>query len=151
MFNLPRNSIGIGDRFGHQGCAQLDALIRQVQHTVAQYDGTLFLVSQGVRSISLEFFASDPPGDLSATGGGIRNAIVNGTIAPVLMFFIFRIGADERVVVRGLDQAVWEAKRRGIRLVIPLVNNWQAREIRTAAEARQGLIEQIPGTVRWVE
>jgi mannan endo-1,4-beta-mannosidase len=24
----------------------------------------------------------------------------------------------------GLDQAVWEAKRRGIRLVIPLVNNW---------------------------
>jgi mannan endo-1,4-beta-mannosidase len=26
--------------------------------------------------------------------------------------------------LRGLDQAVWEAKRRGIRLVIPLVNNW---------------------------
>jgi mannan endo-1,4-beta-mannosidase len=24
----------------------------------------------------------------------------------------------------GLDQAVWEAKRRGIRLIIPLVNNW---------------------------
>ena len=39
----------------------------------------LFLVSQGVRSISLEFFTSDPPGDLSATGGGIRNAVV-GTL-----------------------------------------------------------------------
>lgn len=26
--------------------------------------------------------------------------------------------------LRGLDQAVWEAKRRGIRLVLPLVNNW---------------------------
>jgi mannan endo-1,4-beta-mannosidase len=26
--------------------------------------------------------------------------------------------------LRGLDEAVWEAKRRGIRLVIPLVNNW---------------------------
>jgi mannan endo-1,4-beta-mannosidase len=26
--------------------------------------------------------------------------------------------------LRGLDQAVWEAKRRGIRLVVPLVNNW---------------------------
>ena len=26
--------------------------------------------------------------------------------------------------LRGLDQAVWEAKRRGIRLIIPLVNNW---------------------------
>ena len=39
----------------------------------------LFLVSQGVRAISLEFFTSDPPGDLSATGGGIRNAVV-GTL-----------------------------------------------------------------------
>ncbi len=26
--------------------------------------------------------------------------------------------------LRGLDQAVWEAKRRGIRLIVPLVNNW---------------------------
>jgi mannan endo-1,4-beta-mannosidase len=26
--------------------------------------------------------------------------------------------------LRGLDQAVWEAKRRGIRVVMPLVNNW---------------------------
>ena len=26
--------------------------------------------------------------------------------------------------LRGLDQAVWEAKRRGIRLILPLVNNW---------------------------
>jgi phosphate transport system permease protein len=40
---------------------------------------TAFLVSQGGRAISVEFFTSDPPGDLSATGGGIRNAIV-GTL-----------------------------------------------------------------------
>ena len=33
----------------------------------------------------------------------------------------------------------------------PLINNWQAREIRTAAEARRGLFEQIPNTVRWEE
>jgi mannan endo-1,4-beta-mannosidase len=26
--------------------------------------------------------------------------------------------------LRGLDQAIWEAKRRGIRVIIPLVNNW---------------------------
>ena len=26
--------------------------------------------------------------------------------------------------LRGLDQAIWEAKRRGIRLILPLVNNW---------------------------
>lgn len=26
--------------------------------------------------------------------------------------------------LRGLDQAIWEAKRRGIRVIVPLVNNW---------------------------
>ncbi len=38
-----------------------------------------FLIVQGIRALSLEFFTSDPPGDLSATGGGIRNALV-GTL-----------------------------------------------------------------------
>ena len=33
----------------------------------------------------------------------------------------------------------------------PLINNWQAREVRRAGEARRGLIEQIPNTVRWEE
>jgi [acyl-carrier-protein] S-malonyltransferase len=31
----------------------------------------------------------------------------------------------------------------------PLVNNWQAREIRTGAEAREGLYQQVPNPVRW--
>jgi [acyl-carrier-protein] S-malonyltransferase len=34
-------------------------------------------------------------------------------------------------------------------LTFPLVNNWQALEIRTAAEAREGLYQQIPNPVRW--
>ena len=33
----------------------------------------------------------------------------------------------------------------------PLINNWQGHEVRTGAEARQGLIHQIPSTVRWEE
>ncbi|MBV9223189.1 MAG: ACP S-malonyltransferase [Acidobacteriaceae bacterium] len=33
----------------------------------------------------------------------------------------------------------------------PLVNNWQAREITTGAEARQGLFEQIPRPVLWTD
>jgi [acyl-carrier-protein] S-malonyltransferase len=36
-------------------------------------------------------------------------------------------------------------------LAIPLVNNWQAREIRGGAEAREGLYHQVPNPVRWVE
>jgi [acyl-carrier-protein] S-malonyltransferase len=36
-------------------------------------------------------------------------------------------------------------------LRMPLINNWQAAEIRTADEARCGLYEQIPNPVRWTE
>lgn len=36
-------------------------------------------------------------------------------------------------------------------LRIPLVNNWQAREVRTGCEARQGLYHQVPNPVRWRE
>jgi [acyl-carrier-protein] S-malonyltransferase len=33
----------------------------------------------------------------------------------------------------------------------PLVNNWQAREVHTGTEARQGLYEQVPNPVRWAD
>jgi [acyl-carrier-protein] S-malonyltransferase len=36
-------------------------------------------------------------------------------------------------------------------LTIPLINNWQAREVRTGKEAREGLYQQIPNPVRWLE
>ena len=36
-------------------------------------------------------------------------------------------------------------------LEVPLVNNYEASEIRSGEEARRGLIEQIPSPVRWTE
>ncbi|MBA3975186.1 MAG: [acyl-carrier-protein] S-malonyltransferase [Candidatus Solibacter sp.] len=36
-------------------------------------------------------------------------------------------------------------------LEVPLVNNWQAREIGAGAEAREGLYQQVPNPVRWTE
>jgi len=36
-------------------------------------------------------------------------------------------------------------------LSIPLINNWQAREIRSGDDARQGLFEQVPNPVRWTD
>jgi [acyl-carrier-protein] S-malonyltransferase len=36
-------------------------------------------------------------------------------------------------------------------LRVPLVNNWQAREIRTGDEAREGLFHQIPSPVLWTQ
>jgi len=36
-------------------------------------------------------------------------------------------------------------------LLIPLFNNWQAREVHTGDEAREGLYQQVPNPVRWTE
>ena len=36
-------------------------------------------------------------------------------------------------------------------LCIPLVNNWQAELITSGQEARQGLYEQVPNSVRWTD
>jgi [acyl-carrier-protein] S-malonyltransferase len=36
-------------------------------------------------------------------------------------------------------------------LSVPLINNWQAREVRSGAEAREGLYQQVPNPVRWAE
>jgi [acyl-carrier-protein] S-malonyltransferase len=36
-------------------------------------------------------------------------------------------------------------------LAVPLVDGWQARVIRTGAEAREGLYHQVPNPVRWIE
>lgn len=34
-------------------------------------------------------------------------------------------------------------------LAVPLINNWQAHEVRVGAEAREGLFQQVPNPVRW--
>jgi len=36
-------------------------------------------------------------------------------------------------------------------LLCPLVNNWQASEIRSGAEAREGVFQQVPNPVLWVQ
>jgi [acyl-carrier-protein] S-malonyltransferase len=36
-------------------------------------------------------------------------------------------------------------------LQTPLVNNWQAREVRIGTDAREGLYQQVPNPVRWTE
>jgi [acyl-carrier-protein] S-malonyltransferase len=38
-----------------------------------------------------------------------------------------------------------------IDLACPLVNNWQAAEIRTGTAAREGLYQQVPNPVRWAD
>jgi [acyl-carrier-protein] S-malonyltransferase len=77
-----------------------------------------------------------------AKAAGARRAVLLPVSAP----FHCALMAPAQQRLRGdLDAADFHD------LACPLVNNWQAREIRTAAEAREGLYQQVPNPVRWVE
>jgi [acyl-carrier-protein] S-malonyltransferase len=75
-----------------------------------------------------------------ATAAGARRAVLLPVSAPFHCSLM--APAQERLRV-DLDAT-------GFRdLAVTLVNNWQAREIRTGAEAREGLYQQVPSPVRW--
>lgn len=54
------------------------------------------------------------------------------------------VPAQERLKV-DLDATTFSDLR------FPLINNWAAREIRSGAEAREGLFQQVPNPVRWAD
>lgn len=59
---------------------------------------TVFLVTQGIGAISLDFFTQDPPGDLSQVGGGIRNAIL-GTVEMTALATIIAVPAGLLIAI----------------------------------------------------
>jgi [acyl-carrier-protein] S-malonyltransferase len=77
-----------------------------------------------------------------AKAAGVRRAVLLPVSAP----FHCALMQPAQQRLRGdLDAAEFRD------LNCPLVNNWQAREVRTAAEAREGLFQQVPNPVRWVD
>jgi phosphate transport system permease protein len=59
---------------------------------------TLFILSQGLSQISLNFLLQDPPGDLSQVGGGIRNALF-GTLEMTALATIIAVPIGMLVAV----------------------------------------------------
>ena len=75
-----------------------------------------------------------------AKAAGARRAVLLPVSAP--FHCALMRPAQERLAV-DLEQTEFAD------LAVPLVNNFEAREIRTGAEARCGLFEQVPNPVRW--
>lgn len=75
-----------------------------------------------------------------AKAAGAKRAILLPVSAP--FHCALMEPAQQRLKI-DLDAAIFN------NLEVPLINNWQAREIRTGTEARQGLYEQVPNAVRW--
>jgi [acyl-carrier-protein] S-malonyltransferase len=77
-----------------------------------------------------------------AKAAGARRAVLLPVSAP---FHCSLMAPAQRRLAEDLDRTGFSD------LEIPLVNNWQALEVRQAAEARRGLVEQVPNPVRWTE
>jgi [acyl-carrier-protein] S-malonyltransferase len=75
-----------------------------------------------------------------AKAAGARRAVALPVSAP---FHCPLMRPAQERLKADLDAAVFRDLR------VPLINNWQAREIHTAAEAREGLYHQVPNPVRW--
>lgn len=76
----------------------------------------------------------------AAKAAGARRAVLLEVSAP---FHCSLMAPARDALLPDLDAAEFAD------LQMPLVNNWQAAEIRTAAEAREGLKQQIPNPVLW--
>ena len=77
-----------------------------------------------------------------AKAAGARKAVILPVSAP---FHCSLMEPAQRRLAADLAGLVFHDLR------VPLVNNWQAREVRAGAEARQGLIEQVPNPVQWTQ
>ena len=77
-----------------------------------------------------------------AKAAGARRAILLQVSAP---FHCALMKPAQQRLAADLDAAHFADLTR------PVVNNWQAREVHTASDARQGLYEQVPNPVRWAE
>lgn len=77
-----------------------------------------------------------------AKAAGARRAVLLPVSAP---FHCALMKPAQERLAADLDATLFQD------LKYPLVNNWQAKEIRTAAEAREGLFQQVPNPVRWAE
>ena len=77
-----------------------------------------------------------------AKAAGARRAIALAVSAP---FHCSLMQPAQEKLTAYLNEA------RFADLSTPLINNWQAQLVETGAEARRGLIEQIPNPVRWVD
>ena len=77
-----------------------------------------------------------------AKAAGARRAILLQVSAP---FHCALMKPAQERLAADLDAATFAE------LTCPLVNNWQAREVRTGVDARHGLFEQVPNPVRWAD
>jgi [acyl-carrier-protein] S-malonyltransferase len=91
---------------------------------------------------------------IAGHAGAVRRAIDLAKAAGARLAVLLPVSAPFHCVLMEPAQQRLRADLEGTEfrdLAFPLVNNWQAREVRTGDEAREGLYQQVPNPVRWVD
>jgi phosphate transport system permease protein len=78
----------------------------------------VYVISSGAGVVSIDFFTQDPPGDLSAAGGGIRNAI-SGTLEMTAL--ATAISAPTGILIAVFDTEVGGRVGAGVRFFIDVL------------------------------
>jgi phosphate transport system permease protein len=78
----------------------------------------VYVISSGAGVVSVDFFTQDPPGDLSAAGGGIRNAIA-GTLEMTALATV--IAAPTGILIAVFDTEVGGRVGAGVRFFIDVL------------------------------
>lgn len=125
---------------GSSGCPPLPPIVGFVGH------GDGVLLTEGLSPFRatgsnlyylqqlLTYAQQDNDAQLAAAVGEVLDDLVCLSL-PVARIWGFNDSSDRSSIrktpheflesgLRGLDQAIWETKRRGIRVIMPLVNNW---------------------------
>jgi [acyl-carrier-protein] S-malonyltransferase len=132
------------------GVGAMAALLRLPEGAL---DGILLRASQGEVVSAANLNASDQV-VIAGHAGAVNRAIELAKAAGARRAVLLQVSAPFHCALMKPAQERLSADLNATTfsdLSCPLVNNWEAQEIRTGAQARQGLYQQVPNPVRWAE
>jgi [acyl-carrier-protein] S-malonyltransferase len=132
------------------GVGAMAALLRLPEGAL---DGVLQEASQGEVVSAANLNASDQV-VIAGHTGAVNRAIELAKAAGARRAILLQVSAPFHCALMKPAQERLSADLNAATfsdLTCPLVNNWQAREVRTGAVARQGLYQQVPNPVRWAD
>jgi [acyl-carrier-protein] S-malonyltransferase len=132
------------------GVGAMAALLRLPE---GKLDGVLEQAAQG-EVVSAANFNSPEQVVIAGNAGAVNRAIELAKVAGARRAVLLPVSAPFHCVLMRPAQERLRADLDATPfhdLERPLVNNWQAREICAGADAREGLFQQVPSPVRWVD
>ena len=133
-----------------QGVGAMAALLKLPEGAL---DGILAEAAQG-EVVSAANFNSPDQVVIAGHAGAVQRAMELAKAAGAKRAIALPVSAPFHCALMTPAQQRMTAELEAVEfrdLQVPLVNNWQAREVTKGSEAREGLVQQIPNSVLWTQ